>query len=93
MSELPPPQLSAVLCRWVVGMGLVGHSADITMTHRHKPFGVMETVKIKPQVNEHGGKLGTVVYEGREFGWPVVKVKFDGRPRPVVFSPEEVERG
>ena len=49
-------------------------------------------MKIKPQVKEHGGKLGTVVYQGQERGWPVIKVKFDDLPRPVTFSPEEVER-
>jgi hypothetical protein len=62
------------------------------MRHRHKPLGVWETVRIKPQVKEHGGKVGTVVYEGQVLGWPVVKVKFDGLPRPLAFSPDEVER-
>ena len=59
---------------------------------RKKPLGIGQPVKIKPQVKEHGGKLGTVVSEGRELGWNVVKVKFDDLPRPVVFSPDEVER-
>ena len=59
---------------------------------KQTPLGAGQTVKIKPLVKEHGGKLGTVVYQGQERGWPVVKVKFDDLPRPVTFSPEEVER-
>ena len=62
------------------------------MRHRHKPLGVGEKVMIKPQVREHGGKVGTVVSEGQELGWPVVKVKLDALPRPLAFSPDEVER-
>jgi hypothetical protein len=63
---------------------------DITM--KNKPLGIGQTVKIKPQVKEHGGKVGTVVYEGQELGWRVVKVKFDDLPHPVAFSPNEVDR-
>jgi len=62
------------------------------MRYRQRRLGLFETVKIKPQVKEHGGKRGTVVYEGQEFGRPVVKVKFDDWPQPVIFSPDEVER-
>jgi len=58
---------------------------------RQKRLGLGQTVKIKPQVEEYGGKLGTVVYERQELGWHVVKVKFDDLPHPVIFSPHEVE--
>jgi len=58
-----------------------------------KPLCVGQTVKIKPQVKQHGGKLGVVVFAGEELGWRVIKVKFDDLPRPVTvaFSPNEVE--
>jgi hypothetical protein len=59
---------------------------------KHKPLGVGQTVKIHPQVKEHGGKLGTVVFEGQELGWHVIKVKFGDLPRPVTFSPDEVAK-
>jgi hypothetical protein len=62
------------------------------MSYRHKPVREGQTVKVNPQVKEHGGKLGVVVSKGQELGWPVVKVKFDDRPRPVTFSPDELER-
>jgi hypothetical protein len=58
---------------------------------KYKTLGIGRTVKIKPQVKEHGGKVGRVVYEGQELGWRVVKVKFDDLPRPVSFAPDEVE--
>ena len=61
------------------------------MKQKHKPLGEGRKVRIKPQIKEHGGKLGTVVCEARELGWPVVKVKFDDLPRAVTFSPDEVE--
>ncbi len=59
---------------------------------KHKPLEIGQAVKIKPQVKELGGKLGTVVFDGKELGWHVVKVKFDNLPRPVAFSPDEVEK-
>ena len=58
---------------------------------KKRSFDKGQTVKIKPQVNEHGGKVGTVVYAGQELGWRVVKVKFDELPRPVSFTPDELE--
>ena len=58
---------------------------------KHKALGVGHTVKINPKVKEYGGKLGTVVYEGKKLGWYVVQVKFEKLPRPVSFSPDEVE--
>ncbi len=58
---------------------------------KRKPLEVGQRVKIKPQVKEHGGKQGTVVFDGRELEWHVVKVKFDELPRPIPFSPDEVE--
>jgi hypothetical protein len=58
---------------------------------KEKQFSVGQTVRIKRRVKEHAGKLGTVVYDGQELGWRVVKVKFDDLPRPVGFSPNEVE--
>jgi hypothetical protein len=61
------------------------------LTMKYKPLGIGRTVKIKPQVKEHGGKVGRVVYEGQELGWRVVKVKFDDLPQPVSFTPAEVE--
>jgi len=58
-----------------------------------KPLSEGQIVRIRPQVKEHGGKVGTVVSEGEELGWRVVKVRFDGPPRSVTvaFSPNEVE--
>ena len=44
------------------------------------------------EIAEVSGKLGTVVYERQEFGWPVVKAMFDDLSHPVIFSPDEVER-
>ncbi|MCX6904356.1 MAG: hypothetical protein NTW03_12935 [Verrucomicrobia bacterium] len=58
---------------------------------RPHPLELGDRVKIKPLIKEYGGKLGTVVYEGKELGWHVVKVKFERLPRPVSFSPDEVE--
>jgi hypothetical protein len=43
------------------------------LTMKYKPLGIGHTVKIKPQVKEHGGKVGRVVYEGQELGWRVVR--------------------
>jgi len=59
---------------------------------KYRPLGMGQTVKIKPQVKEHSGKVGRVVYEGQELGWRVVKVKFDHLPQPVSFAPDEVAR-
>ncbi len=59
---------------------------------KHKPLDLGQRVKIKPEVKEHGGKLGVVVFDGRELGWHVIKVKFEDLPRPISFSPDEVER-
>jgi hypothetical protein len=63
----------------------------VGFTMKYKPLGIGRTVKIKPQVQGHGGKVGRVVYEGQELGWRVVKVKFDDLPQPVSFTPAEVE--
>ena len=59
---------------------------------KQKPLSEGQKVKIKPQIKEYGGKLGTVVCEGKELGWRVVKVKFDDLPHPVTFAVDEVER-
>ena len=58
---------------------------------KHKALGIGHQVKIKSRVEQHGGKVGRVVYEGQDLGWRVVKVKFDDRPQPVSFTPDEVE--
>lgn len=60
---------------------------------KHQPLSVGQTVKIKPEVKEYGSRLGTVVWQGKELDWRVVKVRFDGVSRPVTFSPNEVESG
>jgi hypothetical protein len=64
----------------------------VDMAMRQKPLRMGQTVNIKPQVKEYGGKVGTVVGEGQELGWRVVKVKFNDQPRPVTFAADEVER-
>jgi len=46
----------------------------VNITMKRKPLKMGQTVKIKPQVKGYGGQPGTVVCEGRQLGWRVVKV-------------------
>ncbi len=83
----PNADLVCSPCLWWRYTGL-----DVDISMKPRPLSEGQTVKIRPQVKDYGGKTGTVVYEGREFGWRVVKVRFDDLPRPVAFTPDEVAR-